>query len=152
MNTIGIRIKKRRIELKLTQMQIYEATGISTGNLSDIERGRSLPSSSAIILLSDILKCTTDWLLKGDSRSYDNIQAKSGTIINENLSLDEQKMLCSYRELSDELKKEIQQFIDFKSYLFKQSFPISESFSFEELKENSKLSASIKKASDNKGV
>lgn len=152
MNTIGIRIKERRVELKLTQMQIHEATGISTGNLSDIERGRSLPSSSAVILLSDILNCTTDWLLKGDTRNYDNIKAKSYTVIDENLSKDEQKMIYSYRELSDELKIEIQQFIDFKNYLFKQACSPSNLIGSEELKENSKLSASIEKASDNKDI
>lgn len=71
MNMIGARIKQRRLELKLTQTQIKEFTGISTGNLSDIERGRSLPSASALIGLAEILNCSTDWLLTGNLRICD---------------------------------------------------------------------------------
>ncbi|MFA9377803.1 MAG: helix-turn-helix domain-containing protein [Lachnotalea sp.] len=71
MNRIGTRIKQRRLELKLTQNQIKEFTGISTGNLSDIERSRSLPSASALIGLAEILNCSTDWLLTGNSRICD---------------------------------------------------------------------------------
>lgn len=41
--SIGKRIKKRRKELHLTQTEIKEKTGISSGNMSDIERGNRLP-------------------------------------------------------------------------------------------------------------
>ena len=37
--SIGTRIKERRKELKLTQLEIKERAGISSGNMSDIERG-----------------------------------------------------------------------------------------------------------------
>lgn len=62
---IGNRIKQRRKELGLTQVQIYQATGISSGNLSTIENGKSLPSSAALVGLSDLLQCSIDYLLKG---------------------------------------------------------------------------------------
>lgn len=64
---IGNRIKQRRKELGLTQVQIHEATGISSGNLSLIENGKSLPSSSALVNLSNLLQCSIDYLLKGNS-------------------------------------------------------------------------------------
>lgn len=64
---IGIRIRQRRKELSLTQTKIKELTGISSGNLSDIENGNKLPSTNAIISLSEVLNCTTDWILKGKS-------------------------------------------------------------------------------------
>ena len=50
---IGTRIKQRRKELGLTQVQIHAKTGISSGNLSLIENGKTLPSSSALINLSN---------------------------------------------------------------------------------------------------
>lgn len=62
---IGNRIKTRRKELKLTQKDIYKSTGISTGNISDIENGISLPSASALVHLSAILDCSIDWILTG---------------------------------------------------------------------------------------
>lgn len=64
---IGNRIRQRRKELGLTQVQIYEATGISSGNLSLIENGKTLPSSSALVNLSNLLQCSIDYLLKGSS-------------------------------------------------------------------------------------
>lgn len=64
---IGERIKKRRKELNLTQQQIKAATGISTGNMSEIENGSKLPSTPALISLSNVLDCSIDWILKGDS-------------------------------------------------------------------------------------
>lgn len=63
--SIGQRIKQRRKELGLTQANIREETGISTGNLSEIESANSLPSATAIIQLSKVLQCTTDYILLG---------------------------------------------------------------------------------------
>lgn len=62
--TIGARIKQRRKELGLTQLQIYENTGISSGNLSDIEHGNKLPSTPTLISLSTILNCSINWILR----------------------------------------------------------------------------------------
>ena len=42
---IGKRIRERRKELHLTQLDIKEKTGISSGNMSDIERGNRLPAA-----------------------------------------------------------------------------------------------------------
>ena len=39
MTSIGERIKNRRLELGLTQTDIYQACGISSGALSKIENG-----------------------------------------------------------------------------------------------------------------
>ena len=64
---IGTRIKQRRNELGLKQLQIQEQTGISSGNLSDIENGKKLPSAPALLALSTVLDCSIDWMLKGES-------------------------------------------------------------------------------------
>ena len=71
-NMIGQRIKNRRKQMHITQAQIKEATGISTGNLSEIENGHILPSSAALINLSKILECSVDYILFGESRILDN--------------------------------------------------------------------------------
>lgn len=62
---IGERIKKRRIELGLTQTDIKEATGISSGNMSDVERGNRFPSIPTLMQLCSVLNCTSDYILTG---------------------------------------------------------------------------------------
>lgn len=64
---IGLRIKNRRKELGLTQTQITKTVGISSGNMSDFETGKKLPSALSLIALSDILECSTDWILTGQA-------------------------------------------------------------------------------------
>lgn len=64
-NSIGTRIKNRRLVLNLTQMDIASATSLSSGNLSCIENGKYLPSAPSLIELSQILGCSIDWLLTG---------------------------------------------------------------------------------------
>lgn len=66
-NSIGERIASRRKELGITGRQIKEISGISTGNLSGIEKGSSLPSATALIELSKILDCSIDWILTGET-------------------------------------------------------------------------------------
>ena len=66
MQSIGSRIKQQRTELNLSQTDIEKATGISSGNLSEIENGKCLPSAPTLILLSTILNCSIDWILKGE--------------------------------------------------------------------------------------
>ena len=70
---IGLRIKERRKKLCITQAQIQEYCGISSGNLSGIETGRYLPSASALIGLSKILECSIDWILTGESLNSKSI-------------------------------------------------------------------------------
>lgn len=53
-----------RIDEKgLTSKKISNATGISTGNISDWKKGRSLPSAVKLAVLADYLDCSVDYLL-----------------------------------------------------------------------------------------
>lgn len=74
-HSIGERISNRRKDLNLRLTQIQQATGISTGNLSDIEHGKKLPSANTLILLSNILNCSTDWILTGKDFIPSNSEA-----------------------------------------------------------------------------
>lgn len=97
MDSIGSRIKKKRKELHLTQTKIKELTGISSGNMSDYENGRVLPSALAIVSLSKVLNCSTDWLLTGQS-NHDSIDTYSS---------EEQALVETFRKLTDNDKEEI---------------------------------------------
>lgn len=99
-NVIGQRIKSRRKALKITQTYIQENTRISSGNLSCIENGKSLPSAQALIELSRVLKCSTDWILTG---KYPEVRGNFLVAETE----DEIFMLDSFKRMSDEDKKEL---------------------------------------------
>ena len=69
MDTIGQRIKSRRISLGIKRKDIWSMTGISSGNLSELENDNKCPSAQALISLSNALDCTTDWILTGRSEN-----------------------------------------------------------------------------------
>ena len=96
--SIGTRIKQRRNELGLKQLQIKELTGISSGNLSDIENGKKLPSTPALLALSDTLDCSIDWILKGKS-----LNSESTFLLNER----EIELLNGFRQLDQDEQDEL---------------------------------------------
>ncbi len=91
---IGQRIKERRKELHITQTQIQEHCGISSGNLSGIETGRYLPSAVSLIELARILDCSVDWILTGESSNSKNL---SFVDIKEN----DRKLLDYFHDMSE---------------------------------------------------
>lgn len=93
-NLIGQRIKERRKELNITQSKIQEETSISSGNLSCIENGKYLPSATALLELSQILDCSVDWILTGETS-------------HEILDIKERALLDKFRELPFEEQDEI---------------------------------------------
>ncbi|MGN1145693.1 MAG: helix-turn-helix domain-containing protein [Acetatifactor sp.] len=96
--SIGTRIKQRRKELGLTQVQIKQETGISSGNMSEIENGNKLPSAPALISLSTILDCSIDWMLKGEAP-----KRESPFLSDER----EMQLLEGFRQLSEDDKDEL---------------------------------------------
>ena len=105
-NVIGRRIKERRKELKLTQVQIKEICGISNGNLSDFENGNKTPSANALIALSKALHVSIDWILTGESHYED--------ITNEILSGYENDLLQLFRVLDPDDQEEIIELMELK--------------------------------------
>lgn len=105
MITIGKRIKERRKELHLTLADIKAKTGISTGNLSDIENGNRLPASPTLVQLAEVLQCSTDWILMHDIPKSEN---------NECSDLGEKEILDMYRQLSQDDKDEIYMILSLK--------------------------------------
>lgn len=96
MKEIGERIKSQRKKLGLTGTNIKELTSISTGTLSDIEQGNSLPTTKSLMKLSKALNCSADWILFGESESF--------PIISDNR---ENLLLENFRVLPDDEKEEL---------------------------------------------
>jgi transcriptional regulator with XRE-family HTH domain len=65
--TIAERLKEARTKAGLSLPEVYEKTGISTGNLSELEKGKHDPSAKALVLFSEIYNVSVDWILKGET-------------------------------------------------------------------------------------
>lgn len=109
MKTIGIRIKERRTELQLKQNDIKNLVGISSGNLSEIENGNRTPSMITLYRLSEILDCSIDWIVKGQSPNSENstISPKGEKSTN---------LLNQFEKLSEEDKDDILEQIEYKLF------------------------------------
>lgn len=77
--------------------KLSEATGISTGNISDWKSGRSSPSCEKVVLISNFFNVSSDYLLGLDTEP--NRKAP--------LSEDKQRLLEMYDMLTDMEKGEI---------------------------------------------
>lgn len=104
MLSIGERIKTRRLELGLTQTDIYERCGITSGVLSRIENGKNVPSILIFYKLSQSLECSTNWLICGASA---NVQ-------NSYLSSTDQLLLTGFRQLDPDDQQELLDILEIK--------------------------------------
>lgn len=66
---IGDRIKKARIKLNISQIQLSEALGINQSNISRIEQGTQEPSISQLRVLKLVLKVDYEYLIDGKTVS-----------------------------------------------------------------------------------
>ncbi len=62
------RIKDRRKDLKLTQLQVANFIGVSKASISQWEKGDTSPRGENLYALAKILKCAPEWLLNGKSK------------------------------------------------------------------------------------
>ncbi len=62
---MGMRIKEKRKELKLTQEMLAEMLGISVKHLSEVERGIAGLSIDNLVHLSYVFDVSIDYLIKG---------------------------------------------------------------------------------------
>lgn len=69
---IGKFIAQRRKQANLTQLQLADKLGITDRAISKWETGKSLPDSSLMLDLCDILKITVNDLLSGEIVTMDH--------------------------------------------------------------------------------
>lgn len=104
MISIGERIKNRRKELNLSQIDIYEKCELTSGALSKIENGKTIPSILVFYKLSQALDCDINWLLTGNS----------SVLQNSNICKTEEIYLNLFRQLPDDEQDEIIEIINLK--------------------------------------
>lgn len=70
---MGERIRKQRMLLGLTRVQLAEGIGKSVKFVSDIETGTKGFSIQTLANLTDILNVSSDYILFGSENSYDTV-------------------------------------------------------------------------------
>jgi repressor LexA len=69
---MGVRIRKARLSLGLTQKEFASSLGIVQGFLSGIETGRKVPSDTLLIALTHTYGINREWLLDGTGETFKN--------------------------------------------------------------------------------
>jgi len=75
---LGIKIKKKRIDMNLTQEALAELSKISTAYMGQIERGEKRLSLENFVNIANALNCSTDELLRNSTLT--NINARFAEI------------------------------------------------------------------------
>lgn len=101
--TIGTRIRTRRLALGLTLKDVADREGLHTGNLSELENDKYLPSVPALIALSRALDVSVDWLL-----------GLSQDIPDPALSWEEEQLLAACRSLPPASRLDVLDYALFK--------------------------------------
>src|SRR5260370_41776352 len=76
MNSVGERIKARRLELGWTQEELCKNANISTGFLSDVENNKRNISAETLLGIARVLSLSLDYLMKGDSSQIQTAQVQ----------------------------------------------------------------------------
>ncbi|MGG2468895.1 helix-turn-helix transcriptional regulator [Paraclostridium bifermentans] len=83
---IGNKLKKSRLESKLTQEKVAEEIQVSRQTISNWENEKSYPDIISVIKLSDLYNVSLDELLKGDSEMIKHLE-ESTNIVSSNKKL-----------------------------------------------------------------
>jgi transcriptional regulator with XRE-family HTH domain len=125
MNSVGPRIKTRRVELGWTQEELCKKAGISTGFLSDLENGKRSVSAETLLDIARVLSLTLDYLMKGDTAQVQSEEVQVPASLaefakTENISfiqaltlLDMQRQIIAHRSTS---KSDDLQLVDWKKF------------------------------------
>ena len=104
-NLVGIRIRVRRHQLKISQNCLAEATGLSVPYISLVENGRKNPSLHAIIQISKSLDLSLDYLLGLSPSDPLHLHSKVSKLFSD-CSESEQKLLLDFLQLMKSLLAE----------------------------------------------
>jgi transcriptional regulator with XRE-family HTH domain len=117
LDTIGKRIRYARKLNKLSLTDVKNETGLSTGNLSELENDKFAPSSNALIAFRKLFNVSIDWILTGalpmEVLERETVNEDSGIY----LSDEEKELIELYRKLDKEKKRDIRGFLQVSTTL-----------------------------------
>jgi transcriptional regulator with XRE-family HTH domain len=80
---LGERIKEKREELGLTQLQVAQSLGVTPQHISVIEKNKRAPSLDLLAKLAHELGATTDYLITGK----ESVVSDVGSVIKADIRL-----------------------------------------------------------------
>lgn len=66
---LGLRIKRRREELKMSQAELASQVDLSTQHISNVENARSKVGLEKLVTIANVLNCSVDELLCGSLKT-----------------------------------------------------------------------------------
>ena len=102
---VGIRIRLRRRQLKISQIRLSESSGLSIPYLSLVENGRKRPSLHVIIEIAKALDLSLDYLLGLSSHDPSRLRSEIADLIAD-CSESEQKLLLDFLQVTKSLLAE----------------------------------------------
>lgn len=101
--SFGSRLKEKREQLGLTQVQLAGLLGVTKGAIGNYETEVSSPKAEILYKVFDILHCDANYLFQ------DEMNAQS---LNDRLSASESSMVKKYRELDTHGKEVVNLVLD----------------------------------------
>ncbi|EGT5704853.1 helix-turn-helix domain-containing protein [Cronobacter sakazakii] len=77
--TVGMRIRKRRKELRLTQVSLGSKVGVKGGAISQWEDDKTNPKGDNLISLARALQCAPEYILYGEDSASNVVPAAPDT-------------------------------------------------------------------------
>lgn len=112
--SIGSRLRELRLHRNISLTDLAKEIGVTTGQLSHIEKDRSFPSMENLIMLADILGCDLNYLFQ------DELNVPPVTF---SATPTEQHLIEKYRCLNKQNQNMIKMLMD---YLFKEKIKFDE--------------------------
>jgi len=95
--SVGLRIKKSRDHLQMTQENLGENIGVGPQHISDVERGTVGISIGTLIKFCDALNVTADYILFGEDVTHSGVpvyEAINDMTTNDKIFIEELLELC----------------------------------------------------------
>ena len=108
-NSVGERIKQVRVSFHLSQRDFCKKINIPQIRLSEIEKGKTNPSFSALQSIADVFSVSLDWLLLNKGQ-----MTYAQPLKEYDISPEELQILVDFRKLSETNKHKIQGMIELK--------------------------------------
>ncbi|OXM82522.1 helix-turn-helix domain-containing protein [Paenibacillus rigui] len=108
---IGEKVRLLRKANLQNQKVFAQQVGISRGILSDIESGKSHPSTETLISLKSLFDCDLNWLLENETSTTD----RDNKVFNVRISQCESEILEMIRKLDPNNRYEIEQLLRIKT-------------------------------------
>ncbi|WKY43957.1 helix-turn-helix transcriptional regulator [Eubacteriaceae bacterium ES2] len=130
MSTFGTRLKRLRINMDMTQQDFAEQFNLNKSSISKYEKDKNLPENQLLLEIADYFNVSVDYLLcrtnnptsLNDAKLKEEGSLKTHEQLKQELEMKDLLGLFGYAMVSEEAKREILDFINFKHDVLLQQY------------------------------